>query len=129
MAGWLTGATTAVIMLFTGIAAFSEGSPGLPFGAAAAGLYTLYAAQLWWMFRRVGSFGPLTALLFPLPLAFFHAVFARSVWLAKVRGSVTWRGRQIKLSPSARPTPRGATTGGADGRVSESIGAIVSKER
>jgi hypothetical protein len=37
------------------------------------------------------------ALLYPLPLAFFHAVFARSVWLVKVRGSATWRGRRIEV--------------------------------
>ena len=102
---------------------------GLPFGATAAGLYALYAAQLWWMFRRIGNFGPVTALLFPFPLAFFHAVFARSVWLVKVRGSVTWRGRQIKLPPSARPTPWGATSGAGYGRFPETDDTITSKER
>jgi 4,4'-diaponeurosporenoate glycosyltransferase len=97
MAVWLTGATTAVIACCMGIAACAGSRARLPFGAAGVGLYALYAAQLWWMLRRIGSFGPLTALLFPLPLAFFHAVFARSVWLVKVRGSVTWRGRRIEV--------------------------------
>jgi 4,4'-diaponeurosporenoate glycosyltransferase len=74
------------------------------------GIYALYAAQAWWMLRRIGSFGPVTALAFPLPLAFFHAVFVRSIWLAKVRGSVTWRGRRVSIraqrSPRARPRAR-----------------------
>ena len=39
--------------------------------------YVLYAAQLYWMLRRIGSFGPLTAIAFPIPLAFFHVVFFR----------------------------------------------------
>lgn len=54
------------------------------------------------MLRRIGSFGPVTALAFPLPLAFFHAVFAKSVWLAKVRGSVTWRGRRARFRRQGR---------------------------
>jgi 4,4'-diaponeurosporenoate glycosyltransferase len=120
MAAWITGATTAVIVLFLGIAALSAGGPRAAFGAAALGLYALYAAQLWWMFRRIGSFGPVTALLFPFPLVFFHAVFARSVWLVKVRGSVTWRGRQIQVRPTAKAT---------HGRVSETDGTMVQKER
>jgi 4,4'-diaponeurosporenoate glycosyltransferase len=100
MSAWITGATTAVITLVMGIAALADRGAGNraggpPFGAAAVGLYGLYAAQLYWMLRRIGTFGPWPALLFPLPLAFFHAIFARSVWLAKVRGSVTWKGRRI----------------------------------
>ena len=129
MAGWLTGTTTAVIVLFLGIAALSAGRARLPFGAAVAGLYALYAAQLWWMFRRVGSFGPLTALLFPLPLAFFHAVFSRSVWLVKVRRSVTWRGRKIQVLGPGKLTRWGAISEAGHGRLSETDGTIVSKER
>jgi hypothetical protein len=40
--------------------------------------YAMYAAQLYWMLRTIGSFGPLTALLFPIPLVFFHVVYFRS---------------------------------------------------
>jgi len=117
MTAWLTGATSAVVTLAAGVAALAAAAPSLSqFGAAAVGLYLAYAAQLWWMFRRIGSFGPLAALLFPLPLAFFHAVFARSAWLTR-RGGVSWRGRSVMVEPRrtdshraaakppARPTP------------------------
>jgi 4,4'-diaponeurosporenoate glycosyltransferase len=99
MTGWLTGATAAVIILAVGIAALAAASPSLStFGAAAVGLYLAYTAQMWWMFRRIGSFGLIAALLFPLPLAFFHTVFARSMWLTR-RGGITWRGRAVGTGP------------------------------
>ncbi len=101
MIAWITGATSSVILLGLGIAALvgaGRAGPGdTAFGAGTVGVYALYAGQAWWMLRRIGSFGPVTALAYPLPLAFFHAVFVRSLWLAKVRGSVTWRGRQASL--------------------------------
>jgi len=49
------------------------------------------------MFRQVGRFGPVAALLYPGLLAFFFAVFARSVWSSRVRRRVTWRGRAIPV--------------------------------
>jgi 4,4'-diaponeurosporenoate glycosyltransferase len=129
MALWLTGMTTSVIACCWGIAALCSGGPSASFGAAAIGLYVLYAAQLWWMLRRIGSFGPLTALLFPFPLAFFHAVFARSVWLARVRGSVTWRGRQIHTRASGEEGSLFITSGAEHGRSRVRDDTIVSKER
>lgn len=70
--------------------------------AVALGLYAVVAAQLWWMARRVGRFGPVTALGFPVLLATFLAVFARSV-VATARGSVSWRGRRLATRPTRRP--------------------------
>jgi len=103
MIAWLTGTLSGVILLALGIATLG-GSAGADtlFGAWAVGIYALYAGQAWWMLRRMGSFGPATALVFPLPLAFFLAVYARSLWLAKVRGSVTWKGRRVSVTPRAR---------------------------
>ncbi len=114
MIAWITGVTSSVILLAMGIAALvgagRGGTADAAFGVSTVGIYALYAAQAWWMLRRIGSFGPVTALAFPLPLAFFHAVFVRSIWLAKVRGSVTWRGRRVSIraqrSPRARPRAR-----------------------
>ncbi len=63
--------------------------------ALAAGIYALVAAQLWWMLRRVGSFGLATAVLFPLPLLTFVAVFAWSVVLTVARRPVRWKGRSV----------------------------------
>lgn len=57
--------------------------------------YAAVAAQLWWVFRRIGTFGPATAVLFPVPLVFFLLVFCRSIVRTALRGSVEWKGRQI----------------------------------
>jgi 4,4'-diaponeurosporenoate glycosyltransferase len=73
------------------------------FGAATgrrppAGLlaYPLAAGQVAWMARRVGRFRWWAVAGFPGPLAFFLAVFARSV-VATWRGKVRWRGRTIAV--------------------------------
>jgi 4,4'-diaponeurosporenoate glycosyltransferase len=88
---WLTGVTVCV---FSGIASllpwFSVYRP------MEAVFYALYAGQLYWMLRRIGSFGPLTALLFPVPLAFFHVVFFRATMLVRRGREVTWKGRSIR---------------------------------
>lgn len=98
MIAWLIGSTSSVITLGLGLAKLLPGSArDVPFAVATLACYALYAAQLLWILLRIGSFSPLTALLFPLPLAFFHGVFARSAWLAKVRRVVTWRGRRIAI--------------------------------
>ena len=62
-------------------------------------LYLAFVGQLMVMFRQVGSFGVLTAFLYPLALLFFVAVFVRSLWRTHVRHSVTWRGRAVSTVP------------------------------
>jgi 4,4'-diaponeurosporenoate glycosyltransferase len=62
-------------------------------------LYLAFVAQLAVMFRQVGSFGVLTALVYPVALLFFVAVFVRSLWRTHVRHSVTWRGRAVSTVP------------------------------
>ena len=88
---WLTGVTVCVISSLACL---------LPWFAVyrpmQALFYILYAAQVYWMLRRVGSFGPLTAIAFPIPLAFFHAVFFRSISLVRRGKDVTWKGRSIR---------------------------------
>ena len=109
MSAWLTGATSCAIVAVTGAAALARGGPaGGAFAAASLACYLLYALQLAWILRRIGSFSFLASLLFPIPLFFFHAVFARSVWLARVGGSVKWRGRAVALG---RDRPRRAAGG------------------
>jgi 4,4'-diaponeurosporenoate glycosyltransferase len=71
--------------------------PGWPAGVA----WVAVAGQLWWMLRRVGSFSLWTAVLFPLPLLGFILLFASSVGARAVRRQVTWRGRTIRLGPTA----------------------------
>jgi 4,4'-diaponeurosporenoate glycosyltransferase len=48
------------------------------------------------MLRRIGNFGSLTALLFPLPLLFFVGVFTLSFIRIFFRGKVRWKGREVK---------------------------------
>lgn len=59
--------------------------------------YLAASAQLLMFFRSAGRFSPLTALLFPLLIAFFFAVFARSLYRTLVVRRVSWRGREIGL--------------------------------
>ena len=47
------------------------------------------------MLRRLGNYGLLTALLFPLPLVFFVAVFLVSLLRTFVFRRVSWKGRSI----------------------------------
>ena len=82
---WLSGCISAAWYL-------AAGTVGR--GVAAA-LYAAYAAQLAWMLARIGRFGAATPLAYPVPLAFFLVVFARSLVLTHVRGEVRWRGRAV----------------------------------
>ena len=87
---WVTSLGASLGVLFDGL------SGDLPVGLFPA-VYALFVAQLVWMFRRTGSFGLRTALVYPLLMAFFAVVFARSVWRTYVRRSVTWRGRAVPV--------------------------------
>ena len=60
-------------------------------------VYATWAAQLWWMLRRVGSFRWWVAALFPIPLTGFIGLFAWSLLQRVGRRSVTWRGRRIPV--------------------------------
>ncbi len=61
----------------------------------ALALYLLNAAQIVFYARQLGTFRLLTALFYPIPLAFYFAVFTQSL-IANKRGSpVTWRGREL----------------------------------
>ena len=85
------GATHPIVLLL--VVGWVSGLLQAPF--TAAWLYALFVAQLWWLFRRIGNFGLLTAMLYPVPLAFFLAVFAWSTVLLALRRPVTWRGRSV----------------------------------
>ncbi|MDZ7793137.1 MAG: glycosyltransferase [Spirochaetia bacterium] len=60
-------------------------------------VYGLYTAQVWVQLRRVGSFSLLSALLFPLEFLFFVGVFVYSIIRTRLFGSVSWKGRSIKI--------------------------------
>jgi len=63
--------------------------------ALGAVLWMAYALQLAWLARRIGRFGWWCVALFPLPLAFFLFVFARSVVALVLHRPVTWKGRRL----------------------------------
>lgn len=65
--------------------------------AISGGLYVLYAAQIYWMLVRIGSFRFYTALFYPISLALFVAVFIYSLVRVFLVRSVKWKGRDINL--------------------------------
>ena len=67
----------------------------------AATCYAAAAVQLGLHLRRLGSFGARTAAVYPLLLAVFLLVFARSLVATVVFGRVRWKGRD--LATRARP--------------------------
>jgi 4,4'-diaponeurosporenoate glycosyltransferase len=66
--------------------------------------YLAYAIQVQWMASRVGTFKWYTALLFPVSLLFFVAVFFRSVFLISIKRRVRWKGIAISLKDKAQAT-------------------------
>ena len=56
--------------------------------------YLLCAGQVGWFARQIGAFRWFTALLYPVPLIFFFAVFARSAMRSGKQ--VIWKGRAIR---------------------------------
>ena len=97
---WISGCASAAVF----------GARWLLSGNAAAALtalasYVLYAGQAFWMYRRIGSFGIHSALLFPVHLVFFTAVFVRSLALTFLLKRVSWKGRRIDNPVRARKNP------------------------
>ena len=64
--------------------------------------WALVSTTSWWALRRIGRFRWWTWAAFPVPLMFFVAVYARSLWVARVRGEVRWRGRSVPVRPVER---------------------------
>lgn len=58
-------------------------------------VYLLLVAQLSWLSRRIGNFHPLVCVLYPLPLAYFCAVFSLSVARRMLGRPTSWRGRAV----------------------------------
>lgn len=92
---WVSGG-----FLATGALAVAMATTGPVTLIAAAATYAAYAAQTWWMARRVGSFALVGSLVYPLLLLMFVMVFARSSYLVHWRGQVVWKGRRIALARS-----------------------------
>ena len=87
---WITGGVGVIRHLLQSL--IFPDSLGL---LVSSGAYFLYAFQIHWMLRRLGNFGFLPALLFPIPLLFFVAVFALSLLRVFLLGRVRWKGRTV----------------------------------
>jgi len=88
---WITGMVTAAISL--GIALSSPVSPlllGLSIFA-----YLLHSLLCLLAFKTVGSFSILNALLFPISLVFYHALFFTALIDAKRGKKTQWKGRDV----------------------------------
>jgi 4,4'-diaponeurosporenoate glycosyltransferase len=90
LAGGATGTRPVVLLLVVAWIGFLLTAPWHPL------LYGLAVVQLLVLLRRIGRFSPLTALLYPIPLAVFLVVLARSLVLTYVRREVRWRGRAVR---------------------------------
>jgi 4,4'-diaponeurosporenoate glycosyltransferase len=62
-------------------------------------VYPLSAVQFWVLGRRAGSMHPLTAVLYPLAVALFAAIFLRSLFALVFRREVTWKQRSVPSRP------------------------------
>jgi len=91
-AAWLPlGGTVAWVA--AGLTVVAHAGPTVLFAAT----YVAFAVELWWMLRRLGTFHPLTALLFPIPLLAFVVLFTGSVVTRVLRRPVRWRGRAVDI--------------------------------
>jgi 4,4'-diaponeurosporenoate glycosyltransferase len=70
----------------------------LAFAILGTAAYLLTAAEIALFSSRVGNFGFVSALLFPLHLGFFCTVLLRSLYLQFVKHEVRWKGRTIKTT-------------------------------
>jgi len=92
----------ALAVLWVAGAIVAATAPVVDPGPVSAAAYGSYTAQLAWMLGRLGRFPWWTAPAFPVPLAFFLAVFARSLVRTHLRGEVRWRGRTLTTRTNAR---------------------------
>ena len=90
--------TFGAVLWVAALAALSVEALWRP-SAAVAVAWVLASAQLWWLGRRVGTFHPASAVMFPVPLWAFVGLFLRSVVHRSVRRRVRWRGRELPVAP------------------------------
>lgn len=88
--------TLGAVLWVAALAALSVEAARRPSGWVALA-WALASAQIWWLARRAGTFSPWAALLFPIPLWAFVALFLRSAWHRGIRRRVRWRGRTIEV--------------------------------
>jgi 4,4'-diaponeurosporenoate glycosyltransferase len=88
---WISGAAAAASGLIVAPLVESTAFTG-SFGV----LYLAYCIQIYWMMRQTGTFSPLTAALYVVPLAAFFVIFLHALARSLLGGEVRWRGRTIR---------------------------------
>jgi 4,4'-diaponeurosporenoate glycosyltransferase len=84
--GWLASAMLTFLMLFA--------APRFLLPAVCS-LYVLFACQIAWFAKQLGSFRWLTAAVYPIALVFYFVVFGQSLWIQLAGRQVRWRGREV----------------------------------
>jgi 4,4'-diaponeurosporenoate glycosyltransferase len=84
--GWLTSAMFTSLMLFAAPRSLLS---------AVGGLYILFACQIAWFAKQLGSFRWVTAVAYPIALVFYFVVFGQSLWMQLAGRQVRWRGREV----------------------------------
>ncbi len=92
---WICACVAVTLAAAGGARSWAFGDGPVPWVAVAA--WAAVAVELGWMLGRIGTWRVWTAVLFPIPLAAFLALFLRSLALTLVRGEVTWRARRVPL--------------------------------
>jgi 4,4'-diaponeurosporenoate glycosyltransferase len=57
--------------------------------------YLVYALQILWLMKRIGTFNSISAFLFPINLIFYCIVFFRSLYFQISKRKVQWKSREI----------------------------------
>lgn len=60
-------------------------------------LHVMYILQIYWILSRMGNYGFISSLLYPLPFVFFAVVFVISVLRTFFLRKVSWKGRKIDI--------------------------------
>ncbi len=58
-------------------------------------VYVVLSLQIAWMARRLGSYGLLSCLLYPLPLSYYCFIFGRAAVRRALGRKAVWRGREV----------------------------------
>ncbi|MCF7855490.1 MAG: glycosyltransferase [Candidatus Pacebacteria bacterium] len=94
---WITGSLLAFLAL---AATLLAGIPG--YTTMWCSVYALFAVQIGFMLKRIGTFRLWTAVAYPVPLIFYLVLFARSVNALLLKKEITWKGRPVPPKRDAK---------------------------
>ena len=83
---WISSLWTVALMLFV---------PSAIAPSALLLIYCLFSLQLFLFARQLGNYSFLVCLLYPIPLAYYCVIFARSAFRRAAGRKTVWRGREV----------------------------------